>query len=88
MVLNVRKRFQKHDPLLVSKVVGNVWIYSVDLPRAITRCPKVFRFKMQLFQAQVLVPNNYDFLPEVQNPLDQQMELFNQQQPLRQRILS
>ena len=43
---------------------------------------------MQLFQAQVPIPNNSGFLPEVQDPLDQYVELHNQQQPLRQGVLS
>ena len=87
MVFNVWERLQRYDPLLVSTVVGKVWIHPSDLSRTITRCPKVFWFKMHLLQAQVSIPNNYGFLPEVQNPLDQQMELFNQWQPLRQRVL-
>ena len=43
---------------------------------------------MQFFQAQVPVPNNYGFLLEVQDPLDQYVELHNQQQPVRPGVLS
>ena len=43
---------------------------------------------MQLFQAQVPVPNNSGFLPEVQDPLDQHVELHDQQQPLKPGVLS